>query len=206
VYELEGRRASGPALPRIKEIVRIDTPPQTQRTFTRKRKSRQTESDSSDDDDESDCGEVYTSVKLYPEDGLIDDYKVAVGKSAINPYPLQNDKVKYDKLFQDGEYTACGIMDIESGAEKGVKSTKHAFMSFVVMSGKVEVKIYKTAFVVGKGGVFVVPRGLLFGFCVDLTIGNLYSIKNVGDKPTRLFFSQSVEVERDAGGNGEDAE
>lgn len=158
VYELEGRRESGPALPKIKEIVRIDTPPQPARNarpIVRKRKAHA----DSDSEDESDGGEVYATVKSYADNSTIDDYKLAVSKSAINPRPLQGSQVQYEKLFQDGEYTACGIMDILVGGVKGVKSTKHSYMNFVVLKGKVEVKVHKTAFVIGKGGVFVVPRG-----------------------------------------------
>jgi quercetin dioxygenase-like cupin family protein len=35
-------------------------------------------------------------------------------------------------------------------------------MTFAVMSGKVEVKVNRTAFIMGKGGMFVVPRGDYF--------------------------------------------
>jgi len=161
VYELESRRASGPALPRIKEIVRIDTPPQPSRQRARsvgvKRKSR-SDSDS-ESGDESDAGEVFASVKNYEDDSTIDDYKIAMAKRAIETQPLQGSKVRFEKCFQDGAYVACGVMDIAVGGAKGVKPTKHAFMSFAIMSGKVEVKVNRTAFVIGKGGVFVVPRG-----------------------------------------------
>ena len=164
VYELESRRASGPALPRIKEIVRIDTPPQHQRPRGRsvglKRKSR-TDSDS-ESGDESDAGEVYAAVKDYPDDTIIEDYKIAVSKSAFDPQPLQGTRVRFEKCFQDGTYVASGIMDIAVGGSKGAKPTRHAFMTFAVMSGKVEVKVNRTAFIMGKGGMFVVPRGDYF--------------------------------------------
>jgi centromere protein C len=156
VYELEGRRASGPALPKIKEIVRIDTPPQPHRTHTthRKRKAR---ADSVSDDD-SDAGEVWGPIKDL--DGTtIDEYKIAVAKSAMDTQPLQGNKVRYQKVFQDGSYTAAGIIELSVGGIKGAKSTKHSFMSFVVLSGRAEVKVHRTAFIIGKGGVFVVPRG-----------------------------------------------
>lgn len=156
VYELEGRRASGPALPKIKEIVRIDTPPQPHRTHTthRKRKARA----ESESDDDSDAGEVWGSIKDL--DGTtIDEYKIAVAKSAMDTQPLQGNKVRYQKVFQDGSYTAAGIIELSVGGIKGAKSTKHSFMSFVVLSGRAEVKVHRTAFIIGKGGVFVVPRG-----------------------------------------------
>ena len=160
MYELEGRRQSGPALPKIKEIVRIDTPPQparhTTRPTQRKRKSR-ADSDSSD---ESDGGEVFATIKAYgDENAVIDDYRIAVSKSAMDPQPLQGSKVRLEKLFQDGSYMASGVLDILVGGVKGVKPTRHSYMSFAVMTGKVEVKVNRTAFVIGKGGVFVVPRG-----------------------------------------------
>jgi mannose-6-phosphate isomerase-like protein (cupin superfamily) len=124
--------------------------------MSRKRKSRTEDSDS---DDDSDAGEVYTTIKNYEDDSNIDDYKIAVSKSALNPQPLHGSNVAFEKLFQVGAYVACGIMDIMVGGLKGAKSTKHSFMSFVVMSGRVEVKVNRAAFVIGKGGVFVVPRG-----------------------------------------------
>jgi centromere protein C len=165
VYELEGRRVSGPALPRIKEIVRIDTPPQPPRHLrppAHKRKACE-DSDSEDDDNQSDAGEVYAPIKAFPDDDIIiDDYRIAVSKSAINPQPLQGSKVLFEKLFQDGGYMASGIMDILVGGAKAVKPTKHSYMSFAVMTGTVEVKVHRTAFVIGKGGTFVVPRGTLF--------------------------------------------
>jgi len=164
VYELEGRRQSGPALPKIKEIVRIDTPPNPTRQHpraqsrgpSRKRKSADSDSES---DDEEDVGEVYAPVKVYGDESTIEDYRIAVSKSAISPRPLHGSKVRFEKLFQDGEYMASGIMDILVGGAKGIKPTKHSYMSFVVLSGKVEVKVHSTVFVMGKGGVFVVPRG-----------------------------------------------
>lgn len=176
VYELEGRRQSGPALPKIKEIVRIDTPPQPHRnkshpTHHRKRKSR--DNSDSESDDESDAGEVYADIKAYGDENIIiQDYKIAVSKSAMDPQPLQGSKVRVEKIFQDGTYMASGILDILAGGAKGVKPTKHSYMSFAVMTGKVEVKVNKTVFIIGKGGVFVVPRGKkqpLFSDIVILT-------------------------------------
>jgi mannose-6-phosphate isomerase-like protein (cupin superfamily) len=106
-------------------------------------------------------GEVYATIKHFEDDSNIDDYRIAVSKSALELQPLQGSKVRFEKLFQDGSYVACGVMDILVGGAKGVKSTKHSFMTFVVMTGRAEVKINRTAFVIGKGGVFVVPRGIV---------------------------------------------
>jgi hypothetical protein len=52
-------------------------------------------------------------------------------------------------------------------------------------------------FVMGKGGVFVVPRGNkspLLSVSPIWRSGNNYAIKNIGQKDCRLFFSQAVEV------------
>ena len=84
-----------------------------------------------------------------------------MSKSAINPRALQGSKVRFDKLFLDEGYAACGVVDIVVGGMKGLKPTKHSFMTFVVMTGRVEVKVNRTAFIIGKGGVFVVPRGII---------------------------------------------
>jgi centromere protein C len=159
VYELEGRRASGPALPKIKEIVRIDTPPQRPRSTQPTAYKRKARAESDSDDDESDAGEVWAPIKVYGDDTAIEEYRIAVSKSALDPQPLQGSKVRFEKVFQDGDYMASGVMDISVGGAKGIKSTRHSYMSFAVMTGKVEVKVHRTAFIIGKGGVFVVPRG-----------------------------------------------
>jgi centromere protein C len=199
IYELEGRRASGPALPKIKEIVRIDTPPQAQtRNMPRGRSAGPRKRDATHDSEssaaeDSDAGEVYAPIKSYEDGGTIDDYKIAVSRSAVNPRPLQGSQVRFDKLFQDGGYVACGVIDIAVGGMKNPKPTKHAYMNFAVIRGKVEVKVHRTAFVIGKGGVFVVPRGMYVFDRAGTDAGNVYSIKNVGDKDCRLFFSQAVQ-------------
>ena len=172
VYELESRRQSGPALPKIKEIIRIDTPPHPSRpnpsraTSRGPGRKRKLDSDS-ESGDESDAGEVYATIKAFDDGtsgagdvGSISDYRIAVAKSAIHPQPLQGKAVYFEKLFQDGGYFACGVMDIVVGGQKATKPTRHSYMNFMVMSGKVEVKVNRTAFVIGKGGVFVVPRGI----------------------------------------------
>jgi len=171
IYELEGRRASGPALPKIKEIVRIDTPPQhsAMRNLSRARsvgprKRDMTHDPGSSEGEESDAGEVYAEIMSYEDGVIIEDYRIAVSRSAVDPNPLQGSQVRFEKLFQDGAYVAAGIIEISVGGQKATKPTKHAFMNFVVMSGKVEVKVHRTSFVIGKGGVFVVPRGIFLWF------------------------------------------
>jgi len=160
VYELEGRRQSGPALLRIKEIVRVDTPPQPTRSTAKPNNSRKRKSSTAEDSDsDDDSGEVYATIKAYGDGSEIADYKVAVAGNAVETRPIQGNKVRLAKIFQDGAYMASGVLDILVGGDKAVKPTKHSFMSFVVMTGKVEVKIHRTVFQVGRGGVFVVPRG-----------------------------------------------
>ena len=160
VYELEGRRQSGPSMLRIREIVRIDTPPQPPRTATKFNNSRKRKTPAAEDSDsDDDSGEVYATIKAYGDGSEITDYKVAVAGSAVETRPIQGNKVRLAKVFQDGAYMASGVLDILVGGDKAVKPTKHSFMSFVVMTGKVEVKIHRTVFHVGRGGVFVVPRG-----------------------------------------------
>jgi centromere protein C len=183
---LAGRRTSGPALPRIKEIVRIDTPLQT-----RKRKAP-SESDG-EDNGKSDAGEVWAEVISYGNGDETEKCKVGVAKSVLKPQPLQGSKVRFEKVFVDGDYASSGIMDIAVGGIKGVKPTKYSFMTFAVMSGKVEVKIHRTAFIIGEGGMFMVPRCIIHRLYYNLIAGNYYSIANVGKKDCRLFFSQAVE-------------
>jgi mannose-6-phosphate isomerase-like protein (cupin superfamily) len=80
----------------------------------------------------------------------------------IDTAPIQGKQVRMAKVFQDEKYVASGVLDIVVGGQKNVKPTKHSFMSFAVMWGKVEVKLHRTVFHVGRGDFFVVPRGKPF--------------------------------------------
>jgi centromere protein C len=156
-YELGPRRESGPALPRIKEIVRIDTPPQPTRQPPQNARKRKTPAP--DSDIEEDTGEVYATIKAFGDDSEIPNYRVAVSGNEIDTFPIQGKQVRMAKVFQDEKYVASGVLDIVVGGQKNVKPTKHSFMSFAVMWGKVEVKLHRTVFHVGRGDFFVVPRG-----------------------------------------------
>jgi centromere protein C len=212
VYELESRRQSGPALPKIKEIIRIDTPPHPSRATASaihapsrgQGRKRKVDLDSSSDD-ESDAGEVYATIKAFDDGGtgkdngnrdggMIADYRIAVAKSAMNPQPLLGRGVHFQKLFQDGGYVACGIMDVVVGGVKATKPTRHSYMTFAVMCGKVEVKVNRTAFVIGKGGVFVVPRGIALDLLAFSQLSFIYLSSPVNSSPflSRPLFLRLV--------------
>lgn len=103
-----------------------------------------------------------------------------------------------------------GILDLAPGAMKRPKNSRSMHMCFFVFKGRVTVRVGQglgiegefERFSVGKGGVFQVPRGMVFQFIfsdfrlVWLTrrLGNKYSIENELEKPARIFFSQGSET------------
>jgi mannose-6-phosphate isomerase-like protein (cupin superfamily) len=71
---------------------------------------------------------------------------------------------------------STGFMVLQPGGEKPNRNTKANTLSFVVITGKVEVTIYKTSVVVGVGTQFSVPAG------------NQYQLVNRGKTECRVFW------------------
>jgi mannose-6-phosphate isomerase-like protein (cupin superfamily) len=81
---------------------------------------------------------------------------------------------------------STGFMVLQPGGEKPNRNTKANTLSFVVITGKVEVTIYKTSVVVGVGTQFSVPAG------------NQYQLVNRGKVECRVFWvclTPGVEVD-----------
>ncbi|KAH8593249.1 Mif2/CENP-C like-domain-containing protein [Bisporella sp. PMI_857] len=79
-------------------------------------------------------------------------------------------------------FFGAGMVDLPPGGIKKPKSTRKMQMVFFVFYGRVEVRVNDTAFSIGKGGMWQVPRG------------NFYSIQNDTDKEARIFFAQGCDL------------
>jgi centromere protein C len=108
--------------------------------------------------------------------------QIVVTPKMMNPRPVNNYDFTFQKLFNEGEFMATGILVLPGKSEKPNKNSRDNAMVFVVLSGKLEVHVHSTRFEVQAGDQFMVPRG------------NQYRIANITDKDARLFFSQAKEV------------
>jgi centromere protein C len=66
------------------------------------------------------------------------------------------------------------------------------------MDGTVRIRIHEADYVLTKGGMFMVPRGM-YSFSSTLLLcshseGNLYHIQNIGSRDARLFFAQARRI------------
>jgi len=95
--------------------------------------------------------------------------------SAVKPY----DSWTFRKVLGDDDFIASGYVHIRPSSEKPLKNVKDNSYVFLVLEGTVEVKVYKSSYVLAPGGVCLVPRG------------NNYSIRNISSQDAKLFFSQA---------------
>lgn len=114
-------------------------------------------------------------------------------------------------------FFGAGVIELPPGGYKGTKNSRRFQFLFFVHYGKVAVDVGGTRFVITKGGMWQVPRGifsLLHYFSPGWPwwiaaddfpqLGNFYSITNETDHPAKIIFSQGCEAEaqpvEDAGG------
>ena len=57
-------------------------------------------------------------------------------------------------------FFGSGIVDLPPSGEKRIKNARRMQMVFFVFSGRVRVTVNDLNFGVGKGGMWVVPRGI----------------------------------------------
>ncbi|KAK8169488.1 kinetochore CENP-C fungal-like protein [Phyllosticta citrichinensis] len=107
------------------------------------------------------------------------DIAYAAGK--IQTRDVADTEFRYAKIVGT-PFMAAGMVDIPPNGIKRKKNSRRMHIVFCVLEGKVMATVGDTQFGITKGGVFVVPRG------------NFYSLENLEDVETRLFFSQACEV------------
>ncbi|KAF2443769.1 hypothetical protein P171DRAFT_432943 [Karstenula rhodostoma CBS 690.94] len=115
---------------------------------------------------------------------------IAWSDEGIQPKPLPDGSFKFIKLAsghvndddQSKTYLSWGFLELEENQMKRAKNSSAMHMVFHVASGAVEIRVHENILTVRRGSVFQVPRG------------NMYSIRNVGTKTSRLFYAQGCEM------------
>ncbi|KTW29582.1 uncharacterized protein T551_02198 [Pneumocystis jirovecii RU7] len=187
VYELGERRKSGPAMPKIKEIIRIDPisiPSRSKGTGRVKNtsfKKKMAKHESTSDEEWEEKVDVECEVINWHDKKPIIK-RIAYPASSYAPRDVANAIIKFQKTFDEAPFFATGVMDLPRGGEKTTKPSKHNVMTFVILEGAVEATVHQTSFRLKRGSHFIVPRG------------NYYSIRNIANKVSRLFFTQATDT------------
>ncbi|GAA5938232.1 hypothetical protein JCM3775_002922 [Rhodotorula graminis] len=108
--------------------------------------------------------------------------RIAFTDKMMDPRPTFDKKFSYQKIYQELDYLAGGILTIPPNGEKALKPSKDNSYIFYCIQGSVSVTIHRTVFSIGPGGTFFVPRG------------NQYQIQATSNREVRLFFSQGRRV------------
>ncbi|GAA6037116.1 hypothetical protein JCM8097_008743 [Rhodosporidiobolus ruineniae] len=108
--------------------------------------------------------------------------RIAFTAKMIDPKPTFDNKYSFQKIYQELDYLAGGIMVIPPGGKKAKKPSKDNSYVFYCIQGSVSVTIHRTRFSIGPGGTFLIPRG------------NHYEIVATSEREVRLFFAQGRRV------------
>lgn len=194
VYELHRDENRIPALPEVKQIIRVDDPSPSIRQGRKKRHAKRSGVEiksnleaKSNDVEEYDAfykDEINCEVLSWNEQNPKASEERVVGYSlpSVNLQQISNQQLKFASLFKEEPSFAAGVVEMPAGAEKPVKPSKHNIMSFCILQGKIEVTVNATTFRMKKDGVFIVPRG------------NYYSIKNIGKEAVRLYYTHATDT------------
>ncbi|GAA5830283.1 hypothetical protein JCM11251_001292 [Rhodosporidiobolus azoricus] len=108
--------------------------------------------------------------------------RIAFTAKMMDPKPVFDGKFSFQKIYNELDYLAGGIMVIPPGKAKGLKPSRDNSYIFYCIEGSVSVVVHRARFTIGPGGSFFVPRG------------NHYSITATSDRDVRLFFAQGRRV------------
>ncbi|KAJ3097265.1 hypothetical protein HDU97_005039 [Phlyctochytrium planicorne] len=117
-----------------------------------------------------------------------EDMVVACSKEMVNPSTLvdrEANEYHYQRTFTLSNFVGTGILLFQPGGTKSRKATMETTVVFYVMAGEIEVTLNESTIKVAAAGHCIVPRG------------NYYSLKNVYDGDTLLFFVQCRETTYD---------
>ncbi|KIY70417.1 hypothetical protein CYLTODRAFT_488092 [Cylindrobasidium torrendii FP15055 ss-10] len=133
-------------------------------------------------DDET---EVHADVKVWPTDE-IEEMQVAFTANMIDPTAPKGQEWLYARLFGEGNKLAAGKLVIPVGKRKQTKSTNDNTFIFYLIEGAINLRVHQKAMLLCQGSAFIVPRG------------NTYSLENVAERDSKLFFVQARAAEGDA--------
>ncbi|KAF9932502.1 hypothetical protein FBU30_008075 [Linnemannia zychae] len=197
----------------IKGVIRAETEPMSKRKRkngprsrtkappTRRQKtirnSDENEQDTAEDDNkevyrldsESEDQEILHSKGLREESKATAETLVYGSDKMVSQVVAESQNSIQFRRTQSGEYqlhrgledvdTVSGTIKIKPEGRKPTNSGNNSSMVFYVIKGLVQVNVHKSQFVLSTGGRFLVPRG------------NTYSIVNLSNKESTLFFVQT---------------
>ncbi|KAK6534244.1 hypothetical protein TWF281_005574 [Arthrobotrys megalospora] len=111
------------------------------------------------------------------EEEEIED-EIATSRHGIEFKPIFGSDYLFAKTLGK-PFMGCGILELQTGASKKLKSSGKMQLVFFVLKGKVEAEVNELGFRISSGGQFQVPRG------------NMYKISNPFKKTARIFFAQA---------------
>jgi centromere protein C len=156
----------------IKDVVRVDEvePPKRHRAKSRapRSKKRIAEPESEDEADlepwELEPGRMTGAIRMWdPVDQLgsqseeVED-EIALSAAAIITRDIPNATFKFAKTLTL-PFFGSGMVDLPPGGIKKQKNSRKMQMVFFVHRGRVSVTVNDTAFRIGQGGMWQVPRG-----------------------------------------------
>ncbi|KAK6516837.1 hypothetical protein TWF506_006722 [Arthrobotrys conoides] len=118
------------------------------------------------------------------EDDEIED-EIATSRHGIEFKPIFGSDYLFAKTLGK-PFMGCGILELQTGASKKLKSSGKMQLVFFILKGKVEAEVNELGFRISHGGQFQVPRG------------NMYKISNPFKKTARIFFAQACIPDPDA--------
>ncbi|RVD80636.1 uncharacterized protein DFL_008530 [Arthrobotrys flagrans] len=111
------------------------------------------------------------------EDDEIED-EIATSRHGIEFKPIFGSDYLFAKTLGK-PFMGCGILELQTGASKKLKSSGKMQLVFFILKGKIEAEVNELGFRISHGGQFQVPRG------------NMYKISNPFKKTARIFFAQA---------------
>ncbi|KAK6363329.1 hypothetical protein TWF730_000765 [Orbilia blumenaviensis] len=146
--------------------------------------SSESDGDNSEDDWEQ-VGKLVGMVKPWlsnneddaAEEEEVED-EIATSRHGIEFKPIFGSDYLFAKTLGK-PFMGCGILELQTGASKKLKSSGKMQLVFFILKGKVEAEVNELGFRISHGGQFQVPRG------------NMYKISNPFKKTARIFFAQA---------------
>jgi centromere protein C len=175
-------------LPSIKEVIRADEleAPVSKRSKSyyrsKSKKARTVEPESEDDSSaliepwESEPGRFVGEVREWdptdPQGTFAEEVEeeIAFSKQAIVTQPVKHASFRFAKTLTL-PFFGSGMVDLPPGAVKKPKNSRSMQLVFFVHTGRVKVRVNETEFRIGRGGMWQVPRGMLF-----LSLGGSFSL------------------------------
>ncbi|GAA5859279.1 hypothetical protein JCM1840_003831 [Sporobolomyces johnsonii] len=180
------RRSSGVGMSEVVRIPKVEPAP----LAAKKSGSKKRGSSQRDGTVKNEAPEEEGCDDMTDPDGLVWSWegnaettrRIAFTAKMIDPKATYNNQYQFQKIYQELDYLAGGVLVIPPGGQKSTKPAKDNSYIFFCIEGSVSVIVHRTRFAIGPGGTFFVPRG------------NSYSIEATSNRDVKLFFAQGRRV------------